>query len=578
MGAEQTTLLDSEGAHGDVGFDFLVSQMETELEPERKDASERAARTIQFHVRRRSMQIRKEAARIEKEEEEAVAGVADREDAGGSTETPSLSLQPRVRTDSDFIAAKEEGQDQLERFEEKRTPTRPVILQQQETEGTPLSPTDVLEEIVAYQRSPGLESTKTDEPTKESKSNETRHGLNLMDATKNCDRRQHPDESSVLLPAEISPKKNVETTVETTSATTTPARKYSSMAATKAQLRPLRVAGTQTEPTKYAATTQRVHNAQLYDDIISSLEAELANAKQEIQRLRADRDKRTSSLSETMAKLAKRLLAEHKNLKVEHDAAVVRADMAEESLLEGQAHATELSTENEMLTRKESELHMRAKAAETSLVRAAEVIESRDRTIANLRDQLSLAQRQRDEANEDAASAAQVEIDQLRAELSGALEMLRVRELRESPQHARQDETIRSIAAFPEIHHHRDSIEEWAARASPVRIDQRASMATYPVSPPQRKWTLPVQPAPGLSVSMEHRYSELQQHGQRQIAGHHYSSPSLPNLSVAQSPGKKSSGAKKSSGTKKNHGGKKNRTTMGNKKASYAKTRFDLFG
>ena len=29
MGAEQTTLLDSEGAHGDVGFDFLVSQMET---------------------------------------------------------------------------------------------------------------------------------------------------------------------------------------------------------------------------------------------------------------------------------------------------------------------------------------------------------------------------------------------------------------------------------------------------------------------------------------------------------------------------------------------------------------------
>ena len=81
MGAEQTTLLDSEGAHGDVGFDFLVSQMETELEPERKDASERAARTIQFHVRRRSMQIRKEAARIEKEE--AVAGVADRGDATG---------------------------------------------------------------------------------------------------------------------------------------------------------------------------------------------------------------------------------------------------------------------------------------------------------------------------------------------------------------------------------------------------------------------------------------------------------------------------------------------------------------
>ena len=70
MGAEQTTLLDgAPGGHGDVGFDFLVSQMETELEPERKDASEQAARTIQLHVRRRSLQMRKAAAQIKVEKE-----------------------------------------------------------------------------------------------------------------------------------------------------------------------------------------------------------------------------------------------------------------------------------------------------------------------------------------------------------------------------------------------------------------------------------------------------------------------------------------------------------------------------
>lgn len=286
-----------------------------------------------------------------------------------------------------------------------------------------------------------------------------------------------------------------------------------------------------------------------------------------------ERNNRTA-LSETMAKLAKRLLAEHKNLKVEHDTAVMRADAAEKALLEGQTHETELTTENEMLTRKESELHTRARAAEASLLKAAEAIESRDRTIAGLRDQLSLAQRERDEANEDAALAARAESDRLRAELSGALEMLRLRELRERPQKARQDETLRSItmgrqaqASFPEMRQ-RAGLQEWGRDPVQARID----VAADPVRllSPQRKWTLPAMPAPGLSISMQHRHKQRQHHQHHQKTIHHYAQ-SLPNLMMSP---KALPSALRSSAKKKSFGKRMKKT----KEVQYAKSRFDLFG
>ena len=54
MGADQSIEALNVGSNGEIGFDFLIDQMETELVPEKKEKSEKAAKLIQKHYRRRS--------------------------------------------------------------------------------------------------------------------------------------------------------------------------------------------------------------------------------------------------------------------------------------------------------------------------------------------------------------------------------------------------------------------------------------------------------------------------------------------------------------------------------------------
>ena len=99
MGAEQTRLA-LQGAENsqdnDVGFDFLIEQMETELVPERKQKTDKAARTIQLHFRRRSKDLkRRHAMNREKNTDDGGIRVKDTSKDGLGGKSSSFNQKQR---------------------------------------------------------------------------------------------------------------------------------------------------------------------------------------------------------------------------------------------------------------------------------------------------------------------------------------------------------------------------------------------------------------------------------------------------------------------------------------------------
>lgn len=142
-----------------------------------------------------------------------------------------------------------------------------------------------------------------------------------------------------------------------------------------------------------------------------------------------------------------------------------------------------MTLEYDEWSEEEVALKERVHRAERVVLRAAETIEKNEETIHSLSDQLEAARKERDYTREDVGTSARIEIESLRVELHGALELLRTKDLQTSPKRQWQD---RRMWEIEQSQKERSQRERQTTLHHSLSMSVPLSSTCFPSFPPRR--------------------------------------------------------------------------------------------